>query len=176
MLQSWWYKNLLFPNSEWDKGISTQEKSDDDDIHHKQGGHSYLNEGHVQNGIQGTLTQRSMECEIARSKTDGSKQVYGLIYTFEIKVEDSEAKGSHLKEKSWSLGQILNVSSSLDSWRRESVPRKDSATPLKWLWFTKLFPKGIKGHLLCLSTCVTDWLLCPHQIYIPTHYPAVWWY
>lgn len=69
-------------------------------IHHKQGGHNYLKEGHAQNGIQGTLTQRSMECEIARSKPDGSKQVYGLIYTLKIKVEDSEAKGSHLKENS----------------------------------------------------------------------------
>lgn len=69
-------------------------------IHHKQGGHNYLNEVHVQSGIQGTLTQRSMECETARSETDGSQQVYGLIYTFKIKVEDSEAKGSHLKENS----------------------------------------------------------------------------
>lgn len=42
-------------------------------IHHTQGGHNYLNEGHVQSGIQGNLTQRSMECEIARSKTDGSQ-------------------------------------------------------------------------------------------------------
>lgn len=69
-------------------------------IHHKQGGHNYLNEGHVQSGTQGDLTQRSMGCGIARSKTDGSQYVYGLIYTFKIKVEDLEAKGSHLNENS----------------------------------------------------------------------------
>lgn len=54
-------------------------------LHHKQGRDNYLNEGHALSDLQRNLTQRCMECGVVRSKTDGSQQVYHLIYTFKRK-------------------------------------------------------------------------------------------